>query len=144
MVDKKQLIRYIALLLICAAVTWFYVSSNGIKDKKKSEQYRILAGGFTIPGLLVTGLGLIMVISDTGSLDGVVFGMQTAFRMLTFQILSKNKPETYADFKDRRDEMRQLRKLRGGGFGYMLITGGAFLAAAMVFVLLYEKETGAL
>ena len=83
-----------------------------------------------------------MIISDTGTLDGVVFGMQQAFRMLTFQFLSKNKPQNYGEFKDRREEMRQLRKLRGGGFGYMVITGGAFLAAAVVFTLLFLRETG--
>ena len=109
---------------------------------RRLQQYRILADGFTIPGLLVTGFGVMMIISDTGTLDGVVFGMQQAFRMLTFQFLSKNKPQNYGEFKDRREEMRQLRKLRGGGFGYMVITGGAFLAAAVVFTLLFLRETG--
>ncbi|MBR2741023.1 MAG: DUF3899 domain-containing protein [Oscillospiraceae bacterium] len=140
--NKKIILKYAAALLLCCVITFWYVHSRGLSGKKASEQYRILADGFTIPGLLVTGFGVMMIISDTGTLDGVVFGMQQAFRMLTFQFLSKNKPQNYGEFKDRREEMRQLRKLRGGGFGYMVITGGAFLAAAVVFTLLFLRETG--
>ncbi|MBP0970186.1 MAG: DUF3899 domain-containing protein [Oscillospiraceae bacterium] len=139
---KKRILKYAAVLLICAVMTFAYVSSQGLASKKTAEKYRILADGFTIPGLLVTGFGVMMIISDTGSLDGVIFGMQQAFRMLTFQFLSKDKPLNYGEFKDRREEMRRLRRLRGGGFGYIVITGGAFLAAALVFTGLYLRETG--
>ena len=130
---KKRVLKYIAVLLLCSAMTVWYVSSQGLAGKKTAEQYRILADGFTIPGLIITGFGIMMIISDTGTLDGVVFGMQQAFRMLTFQFLSKNKPQNYGEFKDKREEMRRLRRLRGGGFGYIVITGGAFLAAALLF-----------
>ena len=139
---KKRILKYAAVLLICAVMTFTYVYSQGLASKKTAEKYRILADGFTIPGLLVTGFGVMMIISDTGSLDGVIFGMQQAFRMLTFQFLSKDKPLNYGEFKDRREEMRRLRRLRGGGFGYIVITGGAFLAAALVFTGLYLRETG--
>lgn len=143
--NKKLVLKYVVVLILCTALTVFYVSSKGIRNKRPADRYKILADGFTIPGLLVTGFGLMMVISDTGTLDGVIYGMQTAFRMLTFQLLSKGKQQpNYSDFKDHREEMRQLRRLRGGGFGFMIITGGAFLAAAVVFVFLYLKATGAL
>lgn len=140
--DKKRILKYAAVFLLCCVITFWFVQSRGLAGKQRSEQYRILADGFTIPGLLVTGFGVMMIISDTGTLDGVVFGMQQAFRMLTFQFLSKNKPQNYGEFKDKREEMRQLRKQRGGGFGYVVITGGAFLIAAAVFTALYLRETG--
>lgn len=142
--SKRKIFNLIFILVLCCAVTFYYVSSKKVKYQRQSEKYKIMADGFTIPGLIVTGFGLLMVITDTGTLDGVVYGMQTAFRMLTFQFLSKGRQQTYGEFKDHREEVRQLRRLRGGGFWYIVITGGAFLSVAIVYVVLYLKATGAM
>jgi hypothetical protein len=142
--SKKKLFNLIFIIVLCCAVAFYYISSKKIRFQRPAEKYKILADGFTIPGLLVTSFGLLMVISDTGTLDGVVYGMQTAFRMLTFQFFSKDKQPTYGEFKDHREEMRQLRRMRGGGFWYIVITGGVFIAIAVVFVIMYFKETGAI
>ena len=141
--DKKRLLKCLGVLLLCCVMTYAYVSSRGLEGKRPAEQYRILADGFTIPGLIVTGFGIMMVISDTGTLDGVIYGMQTAFRMLTFQLLSKSRLLNYAEFREHRREMRELRRQNGGGFWYIVMIGGAFLVIAMVFTMLYLRETGA-
>ncbi len=139
--NKKRLLRTLIILAICIAVTVSYIVSKDIKQKSTSEKLKVIADGFTIPGLLVTGFGFMMVISDTGSLDGVVYGMQQAIRMLTFQLLSKEKQQSYGDFKEQRDEIRRLRKERSGGFWYIVFIGLTFLLMAFVFVILYLQNT---
>jgi len=137
--SKKRLIQYLSTTGICAAITVYYIVSRGLGGKSVAEVFRILADGFTIPALLVGSLGLMMIIADTGTLDGVVYGMQTAFKMLTFQFVSKKKPMNYGEFKEQREENRRERRENGGGFGYLVVVSGVFLLFAVVFVLLFYK-----
>lgn len=137
--SKNRLIKYLSTTVFCTAITVYYVLTQGLGDKTLAEKFRVLADGFTIPALLVGGLGLMMIIADTGTLDGVVYGMQVAFQMLTFQLVSKKKPVNYGEFKEQREENRRERKENGGGFGYLVIVSGAFLLIAIIFVLLFNK-----
>lgn len=137
--NRKLLIKYLVTTLLCSAVTVGYILSQGLSGKNQIIKYKILADGFTIPALLLGSFGLLMIIADTGTLDGVVFGMMSAFQMLSFQIFSKGKPISYADFKEQREEIREKRRDNGGGFGYMLVVSGVFLLIALYFVHFFYK-----
>ena len=139
--NKKLLFRYVVTTLICAAVTVCYIWSQGLSDKSVIDKYKILADGFTIPAILLGSFGLLMIIADTGTLDGVVFGMMSAFQMLSFQIFSKGKPISYAEFKEQREDIRERRRANGGGFGFMLVVSGVFLLIAIFFVFLFNKAS---
>ena len=136
--SKDRLIKYLSTIVFCTAITVYYVATRGLSGSL-AEKYRVLADGFTIPALLVGGFGLMMIIADTGTLDGVVYGMQMAFKMLTFQLVSKKKPQNYGEFKEEREANRKERRDRGGGFGYLVVVSGAFLLIAIIFVLLFYK-----
>jgi len=137
--NKKTVIKYALTILICGAVTAFYILSKDIGSQTLAEKYRILADGFTIPGLLAASFGLMMVIADTGTLDGVAFGVMQAIRMLTFQLATQKKGTRYGEFKEAREEVRRLRRERGGSFWFLVITGGTFIAVALIFVWLFSK-----
>ena len=95
------------------------------------ELYRMLCDAFTIPGMLFLMAGLLMTVSNAGALDGVGCVVSNAVKML---IPGKAaKMERYKEYLDRKRENRPK------GYGFLYVVGGATMAVAMVFLLLFYQ-----
>ena len=121
----------LALLLAYAFVSFRVEELSDLARLSEVELYRILCDAFTVPGLLFLMAGLLMTVSNAGALDGVGYVVSNAVKML---IPGKAaKMERYKEYLDRKRENRPK------GYGFLYVVGGATMAVAMVFLLLFYQ-----
>jgi len=135
---KRILISYgitiVAGLLITALVLWLRDYSNSLGQ---ADKYHILSDAFTIPGVLIFGIGCISWVSFSGFFDSVTYIVRHTVEMLIPG--AKKKDQTFYDYKTEKAEKRGERKK----IAFLLITGIAFILVAVIFLLLFNKAYAA-
>ena len=96
------------------------------------EKYRILCDAFTIPGVVLVMLGALMAISNEGALYGISYVLGYAFRILI--PAKRHEHEKYYDYVERKKGEGQVK-----GYGFLFVVGGASLAIAIVFMILFYR-----
>lgn len=97
-----------------------------------SQAFGALCDACFVPGVLIMGIGALLFVADDGLFDIFAFGMQ---KVLALSVRKGRKGMTPRTFHDYRVIKQGRRK---SGFGFLLVTGGVYLIAAVVFLLLSE------
>ena len=97
-------------------------------ETNPSQIFAILSDSFTVPGVLLTGIGGLMFVSNEGGFDALSYGI-TSFIDL-FRKEKKNKYKTFYDYK----EEKASKTLP---VSFVLISGLIFMALAIIMLLLY-------
>ena len=129
----KNLLKYGISAGIGLVLTGSYVLArvdlSGSQATALVEWYRILCDGFTVPGLVMVMLGCLMSLSTQGALDGVRYIASIGIKMLIPG--GALNMEKYAEYKERRNANRTK------GYGFLYVVGFAFLAFALIFMILF-------
>ena len=99
-------------------------SAEGATDVMKA-----LSDGCAIAGVLLFGVGLLVFASNAGMFSMISYGaisFVNAFR----RDVSKRKYKTYYDYTEAKKEKKKK-------FSHLLLTGLAFIALAVFFLILY-------
>jgi len=128
---KANIYKFLTSIGICGLMTWFYVSSKWAEGLTQSEKYCILTDGFSLPGLLLLCVAILMSISNAGGLDTLAYLMSYIPKMLVPGLLGE--PDKLVDFVEKR---RQNRKK---GFGFLYIVGILFLGISLIFLYLFYQ-----
>lgn len=91
--------------------------------------FRILSDSCLVAGVLITGMGLLLFVSNEGAFDGITYGFKVLFQM--FKPKVKPVKESYYDYR----VARGRNKL---AFGFLVICGSAFLVLSIIFTILYS------
>ena len=127
----KALKKYIITLLIgFAAVALILWAKDIFAQTEPVKVFHILSDAFFAVGVVITSAGLLVLSSNEGTFDIVVYGMSSFLDF--FRKQSKKKYETFYDYR----ASRQEKKL---SFGFILLCGLLFLAIAVVMYLLYSQ-----
>lgn len=129
---KNALIKYGIAVLVCGLMVWWMIYMNGYSTYLPTIiKYRILCDAFTVPGLLTLNVGILVWISTKGGLDALSWAVTN----MVFSLIPgmAYKRESYGDYKERKNANRAK------GYGFLMLTGLAFLVIALVFGLLYMK-----
>ncbi len=122
---KRYIITGIVNLVVLAAFAYF----RGIFTAPDGEHvYHILSDDFFTVGVLNTSIGLLLWVSNEGAFDMLGYGMRS-FWGFFFKELNK-----YADYQD----YKESRHAVSFPFGHFLAYGVLFIAAAYVFLRLYQ------
>lgn len=89
---------------------------------------RIFSNAALVPGVLLTGLGLIVRISDENFFDGIKYAASSMLSHL------RNEPKRHATYYD-----YIHRKKKKGGASALLLPGLLFLFAAILLTLLFYQ-----
>lgn len=126
---KKLLTKYTVATLIGGVLVYIYIAARDFAAEPLMEKYRILCDAFTIPGILFLMVGILIAISNEGTFDGLMYALSYAAKALI--PLFGREHERYYDYVERK------RKNRAGGYGFIFIVGAAFMAVAIVFLILF-------
>lgn len=127
---KNNLFKYGITTLIGAMMAFTTMKSYNLAEAATDmEKYRILSDAFTIPGVILIMVGLLVMVSNGGFFNGMAYAFSYAARLLVPGV-SKDVGR-YGDFIERRAQRGKT------GFGFLIIVGAAFLAVAVVFLVLY-------
>ena len=130
---KSILLRYGIAVAAGALLTLLLLDLHGyVLATEAVDRYRIMSDAFTIPGMLLVMLGCMVWIGGTGALDGIGYTLRhLASRLLPF---IGGKDERYYDYVARKKTVRK----KGGG-AFLVLTGLAFLAVSVVFMVLFYQ-----
>lgn len=92
---------------------------------------RMLCDAAFVAGILLTGFGGLVLVSAGGAFDAIRFAVHTLLRKFSPRKDRFNSRMTYAEFVERRREHRRKDPK------CILLTGVAFLAAAVLCLMLY-------
>lgn len=122
---KRHLGRLIVFLIGLALflVNVFY---QGLPSAAR-DWFRVLSNAALVPGVLLSGLGLLMRISDDGFFDGIRYSISSMISHL------KGTQKKYPSFY----EYSQRQRKKSGAFD-LLLPGLIFLAVAVGMLLLYN------
>ena len=126
----KKYLEYIISSLIGLGLAAWVIFGKGILSKTElSDIYHILCDGFFVPGMLLLGFGLLIVASNGGTFDMLVYGTKKFFNL--FRKNNQNRlAETFYDYKKAKSES----KLE---FLFLIIPGLVYLVISMIFLMLY-------
>ena len=97
---------------------------EGFSQPDREVLLNALCDGLTVPGIILTGLGLLRWVSDQGAFDGLSFGVRKAFGQVLREEKRNRMPKTYYDYVQSGEKNpRKSPKV-------LLITGLVFLAGA--------------
>ena len=132
MSDKTRnlLIRYAGALLFASAFAWVFIHSRYSSSLSQADKFKLISDGFAVPGMLMTGYGLLTLIATTGVFDGIQYGLQMAIRALIPG--GRLHMQNYPDFLEERKEKRK------NPLGYITVVGLVFVAVSLLFVWLYH------
>lgn len=133
--NKSIIFSYVIYIAIAAGLCLWIVAAQGIfKMTNKRTIFGTLADGFFVPGILLSGFGILYRISTGGFFDGIAYGLKRAF--LSFIPGGRlKKEENYAAYKERKTKNRKKFKN-----WTPLIVGVFFILVAVFFLFLYESS----
>ena len=134
--DEHPWLRYViaaaAGLLIALSICLF---KGVFQQTDAGLVVRYLSDAFLIPGVLLTGIGLLSFLKKEGTYDGLgytFYSMRTAFSRRYYDEASPETREgrTYFDYKQR---VKAKRKVAW----HLVIVGGAFLRIAIALTIVH-------
>ncbi len=127
---KISLLKYGISSVLSLIAVWIYVKNRDVNSL--ADTYRLLSDGFFIPGIMFLCMGILCVLSNLGSFDGISWGLKFALKtLIPFGRLKKQ--EKYGDYVARKRE-NPIK-----GYQFMLHVGVADVLIALVFMLLFNK-----
>ena len=93
------------------------------------ERLRDLCDGCTMAGAVLLTAGMVCLLSSSGGLDLFLYAMRSV--KLIFTPIRRVKRESFAEYAERRRETEKPRT------GFLLWTGAAYLALAVLLLLFY-------
>ena len=124
----KSILKYGLALAAGLGMVYAYVAPRDLASQTLIEQYHILCDAFTLPGLLMASVGLMVLMGNLGALDTLAFAVH--YLLHTFiPLLGKGK--SYIDF------VLERREHRVHGYGFLFVVGLLLTTVGVVFLVLY-------
>ena len=119
-----------------AAIALIYLrSQNGFSAPDSQTFWHILCDALFIPGILLTGLGLLVFAANGGTFDMLHYGIQKALRL----VLSKEKrdryPKTFFDYRYAKNGKPPAPT------AFLLVPGLLYLLGATIALILYMSNS---
>ncbi len=125
-------LRIILILALITVPICVLVMRNGNFFEAESVQKKIwiLADAFTVPGVVIGGVGVIAWIASKGGMDGIGYGLKNAISVVLPASLFPY--ESFHDYKTRKNEKHE----KSTYFRPMMVYGGTLIAIALVLILI--------
>ena len=109
------------------------IGRGGLEAETPEVFWHLLCDALFVPGVLLTGMGLLVIVAGEGAFDALHYGIQKLFGILRSREKRKMMPQSYFDF------VRTKHADQGGPPWALLLTGIVFLLAAGLALILYYQ-----
>lgn len=132
----KTVLKYGIAFICGAAVTVvMIISGKPFSAETTAEKYKILCDAFSIPGLLILLLAMLVWASGQGAFTGLGYLGRYLRRALIPGGRTKYPHETFYDYLQEKKEKKGKTSV-----AFLFIVGAVFLAVGIVFLILYNKS----
>ena len=123
--------RFWISFLICSVCTFLTAWLRGVFSQTAPVYvFQILSDSFLIVGITATCIAVLLFVSNEGTFDMIVYGVQTFWS--SFRRDMSRKYETFYDYR----VARQERKVP---FLFLLACGGIFLLMSVLMYVAYSR-----
>ena len=130
----KSVLKYGITLGIGLGMVFLTLHNYGYSYlETAADRYKLLSDAFTIPGVVLICLGLLVWAANMDAFMGLKYVLTYAVRLF-FPYGRFAKSESYYDYRTRM-EARE----RKHGYAFLFVVGGALTAAAVVFMILFHQ-----
>lgn len=127
---KEKILPYLIPFIIGLILFIIVIVTKKLFQQKDLQTiYRILSDAFALPGIVIGGFGLLVVLSNEGAFDIISYGF-TLFIGKFKKDVSARKYKTYYDYKIAK---RGNKK----SFANILIVGIFYFLLSILFTILY-------
>ncbi len=124
--------RYLPAIVLGLLLSLGVCLGQGLfKNPGSQEAFRILSDAFLLPGVLVTGMGLLSWMAGQGQFNGFKYAVYLTWNTFRWGFPRK-KTMTYHDFLQENPEKQVSAR-------YMALPGLVFLALSALFLLMYHR-----
>lgn len=126
---KQRMIKTVILAAVGAVIFMCVALAVGVFGMTEhSDVMRGLCDGFSVSGMILLLVGLIVFCSNGGAYDIMGFAAKKFFSV--FRRAENRSRETYAEYRERKSAVKHK-------FAEFLIVGGVYLAVGMAFLIAY-------
>ncbi|MBQ8368654.1 MAG: DUF3899 domain-containing protein [Clostridia bacterium] len=130
---KTTILKYGITAAAAGLITWTTLELHGFAYlTSDAERYRLLADAFTIPGVSLIMVWLLVLVSGEGIFDGIGYALSYTVTTL-LPGMGNKKAEAYADYIERKQAARAGRM----SCAFLWHVGAAFMIPAAVFIVLF-------
>lgn len=131
---RAILLKYGLGVGLSLLTAWGVLSTHGFSEAADAAQrYRLLCDAFFVPAALLLSAAALIFVSNHGIFNGVSYAARYVARM--FVPSSGKRDESYGDYVRRKSEKGNIT-----GYGFLVVTGCAFLAVALIFLVLFYRS----
>jgi len=131
--NKRTLRKYLIASAIGIAIgIGVFAVKGGFDATERIEVLYAFCDAFFVPGILLLGFGALLFCADDGLFDMMNYGVMLCVNLVRKEEKRRAFPKTFHDYRQMKQEGRN------GGFGYLLIIGGVFIALAILFLVIAE------
>ena len=130
---NNKLWTYLITLAVGLILMGAIALSRKIFNQESTDAFlTVLCDSLFVPGVLITGLGLIIVVASEGAFDMLGYGFKNFFSLFTPRKVKKEGREKYYDYVMRKKEMRENNRRSPWpiliiGITFLLLAGSCFL-----------------
>ena len=115
--------------LIIAATIIF--GGNVFNQESTSDVMKLLVNGFFVPGVLILGFGLLVVASNGGTFDMIVYGTKKFIDLF-------RKPQ-YRKITNTFYDYRRSKQEHPGASAHLVLVGIGFIVVSLILLIFYYK-----
>lgn len=127
----KKVLYYLIPFLICAIIVVAFLAAQGSFYKTGKGLILDLCNAFTVSGAMMTGVGLLIFVTNGGAFDMLAFGFIKLIDLFK-KDLTKVKYRTYYDY-------HKVQKEKKRSFLHLLLIGLGFLIVAVILLIVYNR-----
>ena len=126
----KKYLKYLITFLIGLLTALFVCIGKDIfKQDSAKAVFHILSDAFLLPGVYLSGLGLLVIASNEGTFDMLVYGLRSFISL--FRSVPLNKKQTFYEYR----ESKAKNKM---GYWFLLIIGLFYLVVTIIMYLIFN------
>ena len=107
---------------------------DGFAPMDEESRWTMITDALTVPGILLTGTGLLSVVSEQGAFDGIGYTTRKAFGQILSEKRRAEMPKTYYDYVTAKREKRRQKP-----HTTLFVGIGFLLLAAASLAIYYSK-----
>ena len=123
--------KYLITFTVGLAISALIIFPGVFKQETESDVLKVIVNGFFVPGIFILGFGLLVLASNGGTFDMLIYGTKKFFDMF-------RKPQ-YRKINNTFYDYRKAKQEYPGEFLYLILTGLGFIIISLIFLIFYYQ-----
>lgn len=128
---KQKILDYLICFIVAFIIVFIFAILRGVFVSSNSNQvYKILSDSCFVTGVIFSGYGLLVVASNGGTFDMLVYGFKLAISSMFRDPSRRKSAKTFYEYRLAKSENKR-------SFIYLVIVGAVFILLALLFNYIY-------